>query len=103
MNLRSLLLHVLCREVYSRKIQEQENLGRNLRERQKMVRENHEPNIKQMKMWRDLERLLQCKVKCLEQISSIGSNLTGGRGMPIGGPTYGEAPPTHLEEDRLVL
>ncbi|KAK7480473.1 hypothetical protein BaRGS_00028290 [Batillaria attramentaria] len=90
------------REVYTRKIQEQENLGRNLRERQKTVRENHEPNMKQMKMWRDLERLLQCKTHCLEQITSIGSNLTGGRGMQ-GAGGYGEAPPTLLEDDRLVL
>ncbi|XP_025079923.1 intraflagellar transport protein 81 homolog [Pomacea canaliculata] len=91
------------REMYNRKIQEQENLGRNLRERQKTVRENHEPNMKQMKMWRDLERLLQCKFNCLEQLTSIGSSVTGGRPVQIGGGGYGEAPPTHLEEDRLVL
>lgn len=92
------------RDVYTHKIQKQENLGKNLRERQKMVRENHDPNMKQMKMWRDLERLMQCKVHCLEQISSIGSNLAGGRGNAIGGVTYSEAPPpAHLEEDRLVL
>lgn len=95
------LLH--SREMYNRKIQEQENLGRNLRERQKTVRENHEPNMKQMKMWRDLERLLQCKFNCLEQLTSIGSSVTGGRPVQIGGGGYGEAPPTHLEEDRLVL
>ncbi|KAL8567199.1 hypothetical protein ACOMHN_046609 [Nucella lapillus] len=89
------------RETYSRKIQEQENLGRNLRERQKTVRENHDPNQKQMKMWRDLERLMLCKVGCLEQIAAIGANLTGGRAA--GGVGYGEAPPAHLEEDRLVL
>lgn len=91
------------REVYTRKIQEQENQGRNLRERQKSVRENHEPNIKQMKMWRDLERLLQCKVNCIDQIASLGSGLTGVRAMQIGVGGYGEAPPAHLEEDRLVL
>ena len=67
-----------------------------------MVRENHEPNIKQMKMWRDLERLLHCKVDCLDQITALGSNLAG-RGNQMGNGAYGEAPPAHLEEDRLVL
>lgn len=84
------------RETYSKKIQEQENLSRGLRERQKMVRENHEPNMKQMKMWRDLERLLECKRGCLDQLSNIGSRA----GM--GG--YGEAALTgKVEEDRLVM
>ncbi|XP_005106145.1 intraflagellar transport protein 81 homolog [Aplysia californica] len=86
------------RETYSKKIQEQENLSRGLRERQKTVRENHEPNMKQMKMWKDLERLLECKRSCLEQLSSIGAS-SGLNNM--GG--YGETAPTHLEKDRLVL
>jgi len=83
------------RETYAKKIQEQENLSRGLRERQKMVRENHEPNMKQMKMWKDLERLMECKRGCLEQISSIGASAGVGGG-------YGEVP-AHLEKDRLVL
>ncbi|GFO11516.1 intraflagellar transport protein 81-like protein [Plakobranchus ocellatus] len=87
------------REIYSKKIQEQENMSRGLREKQKMVRENHEPNMKQMKMWRDLQRLMDCKKHCLEQISSIGA--TAGAGGIMGG--YGDSAPMHLEEDRLVL
>ncbi|GFR67031.1 intraflagellar transport protein 81-like protein [Elysia marginata] len=87
------------REIYGKKIQEQENMSRGLREKQKMVRENHEPNMKQMKMWRDLQRLMDCKKHCLEQISSLGS--TAGTGGIMGG--YGDSAPTHLEEDRLVL
>lgn len=87
------------REIYGKKIQEQENMSRGLREKQKMVRENHEPNMKQMKMWRDLQRLMDCKKHCLEQISSLGS--TAGAGGIMGG--YGDSAPTHLEEDRLVL
>ncbi|GFO28200.1 intraflagellar transport protein 81-like protein [Plakobranchus ocellatus] len=89
----------LHREIYSKKIQEQENMSRGLREKQKMVRENHEPNMKQMKMWRDLQRLMDCKKHCLEQISSIGA--TAGAGGIMGG--YGDSAPMHLEEDRLVL
>ena len=51
------------REQYTRKIQEQENLGKGLRERQKSVRENQEPLLHQMKMWRDLERLMEMKAQ----------------------------------------
>ncbi|CAL1528609.1 unnamed protein product [Lymnaea stagnalis] len=87
------------RETYSKKIQEQENMSRGLRERQKMVKDNHEPNMKQMKMWKDLERLLECKKQCLDQLTHIGA--TSGANMMMGG--YGESAPTLLEDDRLVL
>ncbi|XP_041356765.1 intraflagellar transport protein 81 homolog [Gigantopelta aegis] len=85
------------REIFSKKIQEQENLGRGLREKQKTVRENHDPNMRQMKMWKDLERLMDCKRSVLER--------SGGHG-PASGPNaagYGEQQPTFQEEDRLVL
>ncbi|XP_061200516.1 intraflagellar transport protein 81 homolog [Neopsephotus bourkii] len=52
------------REQYTRMILEQENLGKKLREKQKIVRENHGPNMKQMKMWQDFEQLMQCKREC---------------------------------------
>ncbi|NWH72897.1 IFT81 protein, partial [Piaya cayana] len=52
------------REQYTRMILEQENLGKKLREKQKVVRESHEPNMKQMKMWQDLEQLMECKREC---------------------------------------
>ncbi|XP_061322251.1 intraflagellar transport protein 81 homolog isoform X2 [Pezoporus occidentalis] len=52
------------REQYTRMILEQENLGKKLREKQKVVRENHGPNMKQMKMWQDFEQLMQCKREC---------------------------------------
>ncbi|XP_028405978.1 intraflagellar transport protein 81 homolog isoform X1 [Dendronephthya gigantea] len=58
------------REQYTKKIQEQENLGKSLREKQKSVRENHGPSIKQMKMWNDLTTLLECKRECLKKASS---------------------------------
>ncbi|KAK3730167.1 hypothetical protein QZH41_016003 [Actinostola sp. cb2023] len=53
------------REQYTKKIQEQENLGKSLREKQRAVRESHGPNMKQMKMWTDLTKLLECKRNCL--------------------------------------
>ncbi|KAK2522791.1 Ift81 [Columba guinea] len=52
------------REQYTRMILEQENLGKKLREKQKVVRESHGPNTKQMKMWQDFEQLMECKREC---------------------------------------
>ncbi|XP_045314706.1 intraflagellar transport protein 81 homolog isoform X4 [Leopardus geoffroyi] len=63
------------REQYTKNIAEQENLGKKLREKQKAVRESHGPNMKQAKMWRDFEQLMECKKQCfLKQQSqtSIG-------------------------------
>lgn len=59
-----------------------------LREQQKMVRENHSANMEQMKMWRDLEQLLECKKQCLIRAQSRASV---GQVIQEGG------------EDRLVL
>ncbi|XP_065840482.1 intraflagellar transport protein 81 homolog [Oscarella lobularis] len=52
------------RDLYTKKIQEQENQGKALREKQKAVRESHGPSMRQMKMWKDLEKLMQCKREC---------------------------------------
>ncbi|XP_034872861.1 intraflagellar transport protein 81 homolog isoform X3 [Mirounga leonina] len=52
------------REQYTKNIAEQENLGKKLREKQKAVRESHGPNMKQAKMWRDFEQLMECKKQC---------------------------------------
>ncbi|XP_073079028.1 intraflagellar transport protein 81 homolog isoform X6 [Manis javanica] len=63
------------REQYTKNIAEQENLGKKLREEQKAVRESHGPKMKQVKMWRDFEQLMECKKQCfLKQQSqtSIG-------------------------------
>lgn len=49
-----------------------------------------------MKMWKDVERLLECKRHCFE----LSGGLSGGLG---GGGVYGEQPPAVLEEDRLVM
>ncbi|XP_066465999.1 intraflagellar transport protein 81 homolog [Tiliqua scincoides] len=76
------------REQYSRMITEQENLGKKLREKQKAVRESHGPNMKQVKMWRDFELLMECKKECfLKQQNQISI----GQVIQEGG------------EDRLVL
>lgn len=50
-------------------------MGKGLREKQKYVKESHEPNLHQMKMWRDFERLMEMKLR-LKQ---------GGGGRGVGG------------------
>uniref|UniRef100_G3TTN2 Intraflagellar transport 81 n=1 Tax=Loxodonta africana TaxID=9785 RepID=G3TTN2_LOXAF len=69
------------REQYAKHIAEQENLGKKLQEKQKTVRESHGPNMKQAKMWRDFEQLMECKKQCfLKQQSqtSIGQVIQEG-------------------------
>uniref|UniRef100_A0A8C7ZK08 Intraflagellar transport protein 81 homolog n=1 Tax=Oryzias sinensis TaxID=183150 RepID=A0A8C7ZK08_9TELE len=44
-----------------------------LREEQKMVKENHSANMEQMKMWRDLEQLMECKARCFIKAQNQGS------------------------------
>uniref|UniRef100_A0A3P9HQG5 Intraflagellar transport protein 81 homolog n=1 Tax=Oryzias latipes TaxID=8090 RepID=A0A3P9HQG5_ORYLA len=60
-------------ELYMKNIAEQELLGKKLREEQKMVKENHGANMEQMKMWRDLEQLMECKARCFIKAQNQGS------------------------------
>ncbi|KAM4578803.1 intraflagellar transport protein 81 homolog [Fundulus diaphanus] len=76
------------REVYMKNIAEQELLGKKLREEQKLVRESHSANMEQMKMWRDLEQLMECKRLCFIRAQS---QVSIGQIIQEGG------------EDRLVL
>ncbi|CAB1445283.1 unnamed protein product [Pleuronectes platessa] len=76
------------REAYMKSISEQELLGKKLREKQKMVRESHSANMEQMKLWRDLEQLMECKRQCFIRAQSQASI---GQVIQEGG------------EDRLVL
>ncbi|KAM9811131.1 intraflagellar transport protein 81 homolog [Neosynchiropus ocellatus] len=76
------------REVYMKNIAEQELLGKKLREKQKVVRESHSANMEQMKLWRDLEQLMECKKQCFIRAQSEASI---GQVIQEGG------------EDRLVL
>jgi intraflagellar transport protein 81 len=39
------------RDLYTKRIQEQETLGKHLREEQKATKTNHDPNLKQLDMW----------------------------------------------------
>lgn len=52
-----------------------------LREKQKLVRENHGDNMEQMKLWQDLEQLLECKRQCFiraQNQASIGQVIQKG-------------------------
>lgn len=55
------------RDQFTRKIQEQENLGKALRDKQKEVKETHGDAMKQVKMWKDLKRLFEVKHECFVQ------------------------------------
>jgi len=50
------------RELYQYKVKQQEAASKELRERQKRIRENHGGNSKQVKLFKDMHKLLRCKV-----------------------------------------
>ncbi|XP_014665305.1 PREDICTED: intraflagellar transport protein 81 homolog [Priapulus caudatus] len=55
------------REQYNRVIAEQEAVGKQLREKQKSIRDNHDGNVKQVKMWTDFLHLMEGKQRISEQ------------------------------------
>ncbi|XP_030593276.1 intraflagellar transport protein 81 homolog [Archocentrus centrarchus] len=68
------------REVYMKNISKQELLGKKLREEQKVVRESHSANMEQVKMWHDLEQLMECKRQCFikeKNQESVGQIIQG--------------------------
>lgn len=74
------------RDIFTKQAQEAQYLEKVLKDKQKMVADNHESNMCQLDMWRDLSVLMKCKVT--ESISTADApNSSGGGG----------------EEDRLVL
>lgn len=48
---------------YSRAAAEQEQLGKTLREEQKLMKDQSEPNQLQIEMLKDLKKLLRCTMK----------------------------------------
>ena len=55
------------RDQLTRKIQEQETLGRSLRDKQHDIKDSHEYSMAQVKMWKDLEELFEMKRACFER------------------------------------
>ncbi|KAI8905563.1 hypothetical protein EDD86DRAFT_211793 [Gorgonomyces haynaldii] len=74
------------RDLYTKKTLELEHMALKLRETQKMVKEKHEPNMKQIQMFKGLSKLLKLKVEQNQKI--------------ISGETDDKVIVTH---DRLVL
>lgn len=55
------------RDQYTRKIQEAENHGKGLRDKQKEIKENHASSLNQVKLWKDLKRMMEVKRECFVQ------------------------------------
>ncbi|EGD75009.1 CDV-1R protein [Salpingoeca rosetta] len=53
------------RDVMTKKIQEQDRIGKQLRAQQTEVKESFDANIRQLDMWKDLELLMKCKTECV--------------------------------------
>ena len=68
------------REQYLKSISEAEKKSKMLKDEQKAVREAVTDNVKQTKMWSDLEKLFQCKKKCLEESRGEGGTVHRGLG-----------------------
>ncbi len=78
---------VSFKDKYGKETHEQEQLSKTLREQQKFIKENHEPNLHQIEMFTDLRKLLRCKMKLSSE-------------APFGAPQLNQA---NEEMDRLVL
>ena len=59
------------RDQLTRKIQEQETLGKELKSAQKEIKETHADSMKQVKMWKDLRRLFEIKKECFLQSEQL--------------------------------
>ncbi len=55
------------RDQLTRKIQEQETLGRSLRDKQRDIKDSHEYSMAQVKMWKNLKELFEMKKVCYER------------------------------------
>ena len=55
------------KELFSSKVKQQEAASKELRERQKRIKENHGGNAKQVKIFRDLYKMLRCKVEAQQR------------------------------------
>ncbi|KAJ3247337.1 Intraflagellar transport protein 81 [Chytriomyces hyalinus] len=77
------------RDVYNKRIVEQENMGKSLREHQKEIKAKHEPNVKQLAYFTGIRKLLQLKVAHNHKVLSGGGLDTTGF--------------SQITQDRLVL
>lgn len=72
------------REKYSQFLAAQEKRAKKLREQQKMVKESHEPNVKQQIMLRDLRKLMDAKLRVAREMQNqarMGTGVSGPGGL----------------------
>lgn len=62
-------------ELYSAKIKQQEASSKELRERKKHLQENHAPNARQVRMFKDLHKLLRCKVESQQRARAEANDM----------------------------
>lgn len=55
------------RDQYTRTIQDAENRGKALRDKQRDVKESHASSLNQVKLWKDLKRMMEVKRECFVQ------------------------------------
>jgi intraflagellar transport protein 81 len=55
------------KQLYESKVKQQEAASKELRERQKRIKENHGGNAKQVKIFRDLYKMLRCKIEAQQR------------------------------------
>ncbi|KAJ3091770.1 Intraflagellar transport protein 81 [Quaeritorhiza haematococci] len=63
------------RDMYNKRIAEQENLGKTYREQQKELKAKHEPSMKQLALFADVQKLLQLKVAHNKKLLQGGGKL----------------------------
>ena len=59
------------RELLQKRVTEAEKAGKELREQQKQIREQHGTGLNQMKMWQDLLAVMEAKLKTFDQTKKI--------------------------------
>ena len=72
--------HKSLRERLLKSLNDGEKRSKMLKDEQKTVREAVTDNVKQTKMWSDLEKLFECKKKCLDE-AMRGGGGTVHRGL----------------------
>ena len=70
------------KELYDAKIKQQEALAVELRERQRDIKGHHEPNKVQMGLFRDLHKLLRCKVDMQQRARTEASDMAAANDAP---------------------
>ena len=91
------------RDVYAQRVAELETQAKNLREKQKLVREQHEPNMHQRELFQQTYNLLQAKLASLSRGQAAGgSQQLRGQVAPCGCRLFAHAL-AKVERDRLVM